>query len=215
MAGAKKRTKAEKEKRAELYNELTSRQMMSSSKVNSEVIKNLQQNTNFGKNELGEDIEMDIKVLTEVMETVADQVKVGKLSNLEEMLVCQTYSLQHMFMTMASKVSGTTNPDHIDLFARFALKAQNQCRTTIATLSEMKNPKRATFIKQLNQANQMQVNNDDSDSENLKKNTNPANELLEQTDGERLDTRATSEAISNDEAIATVEEINRSKDGSR
>jgi len=214
MARAKKRTKAEKEERAKLYNQITSGDMMSSSRVNGNIIKSLHQKTDFGENDLGEDIEMDLKTLTEVMQKVSDKVKDGDLSNLEGMLVSQTYSLQHMFMTMASKVSSTTNPDHIDLFARFALKAQNQCRTTIATLSEMKNPKRATFIKQLNQANQMQVNNDDSDSEILKKNTNPANELLEQTDGERLDTRTAGETIGNDEAIATVEEINRPKDGS-
>ncbi len=185
MARAKKRTKAEKEERAKLYNQITSGDMMSPSRVNGNIIKSLHQKTDFGENDLGEDIEMDLKTLTEVMQKVSDKVKGGDLSNLEGMLVSQTYSLQHMFMTMASKVSSTTNPDHIDLFARFALKAQNQCRTTIATLSEI-----------------------------LKKNTNPANELLEQTDGERLDTRTAGETIGNDEAIATVEEINRPKDGS-
>lgn len=209
MAATKKRTKAEKEKRAKLYNEITSKDMMSSPTVIGNVIKSLHQNTNFGKNELGDDIDMDFKALTEVIETVSDQVKEGNLANMEEMLVSQTYALQHMFMNMASKISSTSNPDHIDLFSRFALKAQNQCRTTIATLAEMKNPKRATFIKQLNQANQMQVNNDDSESKNLKKNSNPANELLEQQHGERLDTRTTSETISNDEAIETMEEVNR------
>ena len=74
----------------------------------------------------------------------------------------------------------------------------------------MKNPKRATFVKQLNQANQMQVNNEGGTKPEIqKKNTNPANELLEKTNGERLDTRTTGETIGNDDAIKTVAEINR------
>ena len=206
MATTKKRTKTEKEKEAKLLNELAGEMMMSSSTANGNVIQSLHQNTNVGENDFGEDIKMDLESLTDVMETMSGQVKNGNLSNLEEMLVCQTHSLQHMFMTMASKISGTTNPDHIDLFARFALKAQNQCRSTIATLSEMKNPKRATFIKQQNNAVNQQINQD-KNSKNLDK---PANELLEQTHGKRLDIRKTQETIGANQDLETVGESNRS-----
>lgn len=209
MATTKKRTKAEKEERAKLMSEIVTKQMLLSPKINSSLIGNLHKNTNFGENDFGESIELDVKTATETMKKVSDKVKNGDLSSLEEMLTCQAYSLQTLFMTMLSKVSGTTNADHIELLSKIALKSQNQCRTTIATLSEMKNPKRATFIKQLNQANQMQVNNDDSEAKNLKKNTNPANELLEKTHGERLDTRTTSETISNDDEIKAMGDINR------
>jgi len=209
MATTKKRTKAEKEERAKLMNELVAMEMLLSPTVNGNLIGNLHKNTNFGENDFGEDIELDVKIAKEAMLKVSDKVKKGDLSNLEEMLTCQAYSLQTFFMTMLSKASGTTNADHIELLSKIALKSQNQCRTTIATLSEMKNPKRATFIKQLNQANQMQVNNDDSEAKNLKKNTNPANELLEKTHGERLDTRTTSETIGDDDAVKTIAEINR------
>ena len=208
MATTKKRTKAEKEKRAKLLNEVATKHMMSSSAINGISIINYYQKTDFGKNDFGEKVKMDINTLTKVMEEVADQVKIGNLSNLEEMLVCQTYSLQHMFMTMAAKASGTTNPDHIELLSKFSLKAQNQCRTTIATLSEMKNPKRATFIKQQNNAVNQQINQG-KNSENL---TKPANELLEKTHGERLDTRETEEAIRTNQELETVGEVHRSKD---
>ena len=205
MATRKKRT-----------NESASKSMMSSSTVNSNVIQSVHQQTDFGENDLGEAIKLDLKSLTDAMATVSGQVKAGNLSSLEDMLVCQTYSLQHLFMTMAIKINGTTNADHIELLSKLALKAQNQCRTTIATLSEMKNPKRAMFVKQLNQANQMQVNNSkDSDSEIQKKTSNPANELLEQTDGERLDTRTTGETIGDDDAVKAVAEITRAYDRSR
>ncbi len=205
---AKKRTKTVHKENDKLLNERAGKLMMDSSTVNANVIQNLHQNTNFGENDFSEDIKMDFKVLTEVMETVSDQVKVGNLSNLEEMLVCQSYSLQNLFLTMASKINGTTNPDYIDLFARFALKAQNQCRSTIATLSEMKNPKRATFIKQQNNAMNQQINQD-KNSKNLDK---PANELLEKTNGERLDTGTKKETIGANQNLETVGEINRSQD---
>ena len=205
MASTKKKmTKAEKEERAKLYGVITSKGMMSSSKVNSEAITSLHQNTRFGENDFGEDIKMDIESLADVMEAVSDRVKEGDLSDLEEMLVCQTYSLQHIFMTMALKINSTTVVDHIDLFSRYALKAQNQCRSTIATLSEMKNPKRATFIKQQNNAVNQQINQDEN-SKNLDK---PANELLEKTDGERLDTRETQETIGANQDLEAVGKSN-------
>ena len=210
MAIKKHKTKAEKEERAKLMNELAAMEMLLSPTVNGNLIGNLHKNTNFGENDFGEAIELDVKATREAMEKVSNKVKNGDLSSLEEMLTCQAYSLQTLFMTMASKVSDTTNADHIELLSKVALKAQNQCRTTVATLSEMKNPKRATFVKQLNQANQMQVNNDGNTIEkNLEKNTKPANELLEKTHGERLDSRTAGETVSNDDEIETMAKINR------
>ncbi len=210
---AKKKTAAEKKDRAHKLNKYTALMMMSSPDINGDIIKALHQNTNFGENDLGEDIKMDFKTIIDCMERASKKVKNGDLSNLEEMLTCQTYALQNFFMTMASKAIGTTNADHIELLSRLALKAQNQCRTTIATLSEMKNPKRATFVKQLNQANQMQVNNGtEVDSENLKKNSIPATEQLEHQHGERLDTREMQEAIGAHQVLETVGEVDRSKD---
>ena len=205
---SEKITKVEKEECAKLLNELTSKMMIQPTLVNAGVIKSQHENVNFGENDSGEAIKMDLDVVTEVMENSVEQVKKGDLSSLEEMLICQAYSLQALFMTMVSKASTTTNVEDIELLSKLALKAQNQCRSTIATLSEMKNPKRAMYVKQLNQANQMQVNNDDSEPKNLKKNINPANELLEKTDGERLDTRKTEKTIGDDDAIAAVAEIN-------
>ncbi len=210
MAATKKKTRAEKEENAKLMNQIAGKKMLQSSTVNCNVINSLHQNTGFGENDFGEAIKLDIATTREIMEAVSKEVNNGNLSSLEEMLTCQAYSLQTLFMTMASKVSGTANAEHIELLSKLALKAQNQCRTTVATISEMKNPKRAMFVKQLNQANQMQVNNaSDAKPEIQKKNTKPANELLEQTHGERLDTRTTSETIGNDDAIKTVAEINR------
>lgn len=103
MATTKGKTKAEKEKRSKLYNQITAQQMMMSSQINGNVIQAIHENTNFGENDLGEDIKMDFKSLTEIMETVSEQVKDGNLSKLEEMLVCQSYSLQNMLCLWQQK----------------------------------------------------------------------------------------------------------------
>ncbi len=42
---------------------------------------------------------------------------------------------------------------------RLALKAQNQTRTTLQTLAELKAPKQIAFVRQANIGNQVQVNN--------------------------------------------------------
>ena len=201
----KKRTKTEKEERAKALNGVAALAMMIPSKVNAALVGDIHQKTNFGTNDFGEDIKLDIKSAAETMETIADNVKSGDLSALEKMLACQAYSLQTIFTMMASKASNTTNPDHIELLSKIALKAQNQCRTTVATLSEMKSPKRATFIKQQNNAVNQQINQ----GKNSKKSDKPANELLEKTDGKRLDTRTTGETIGTNQDLETVGEVNR------
>ena len=197
---AKKRTKAEKEEHAQTLNEAAALTVMIPSEINANLIGGIHQKTNFGTNDFDEDIKLDIKSAAEVMEEIADKVKTGDLSALEKMLTCQAYSLQTFFTAMASKACNTTNADHIELLSKIALKAQNQCRSTIATLSEMKNPKRATFIKQQNNAVNQQINQDEN-SKNLDK---PANELLEQTNGERLDTREKKETIGANQDLETV-----------
>lgn len=120
-----KKTKVEKENRAELLNEYVALKMQESSTVNANLVEDLHQTTNFGKNELSEDIKLDVKSATEIMETISGNVKKGNLTNLEKMLTCQAYSLQTLFTTMASKASDTTNADHIELLSKVALKAQN------------------------------------------------------------------------------------------
>jgi hypothetical protein len=53
--------------------------------------------------------------------------------------------------------------DHLDAserFMRLALKAQSQCRSTIESLAEIKNPSSVAFVKQANIAKgHQQVNN--------------------------------------------------------
>jgi ribosomal protein L16 Arg81 hydroxylase len=188
-----------------IANEKMGRFLIDSEGLNANAIMALHVASNFGADGSAKP---DIGALRTALEKSTAKVKEGDLSDLETMLVGQTHALHNMFMLMLSKIGRTNNIEHLEAYARIALKAQNQSRTTVSTLNDLKNPQRATFIKQLNQANQMQVNN----SENF---LNTKNELLDVQNGERLDSGATSKTSSLDSNMATVEKIDGRKNNGR
>ena len=139
---------------------------------------------------------------------------------LELMLIAQTHTLQNIFTRMTAIAMGNaSNLGMLTGIFSVALKAQNQCRSTILAISEIKSPKRATFIKQ--QTNQslghMQVNNDEQPKQaDFPKNSEKqANKLLEQQHGERLGFGTAQETIGTDKELAAVAKINRGKDSRR
>jgi len=102
---------------------------------------------------------------------------------------------------------------------RLALKAQSQCRATLETLAEIKNPKNVAFVRQANIAQGHQQVNNGPTTENAapraRETEKTQNELLEANDGERLDTGTTGTAIPNDQTMETVGEIDRTNVSSR
>ncbi len=92
----------------------------------------------------------------------------GDLTEVERILYAQSVSLQTAFNRFMS-LSGLhqDNLERCDRFANLALRAQEQCRKTLATLIDIKNPKKPTqFIKNYvdKQLNQLRV--DDRDTVN-------------------------------------------------
>jgi hypothetical protein len=85
------------------------------------------------------------------------QVRAGDITAVESMLYSQAMTLQSAFNQWIVSASCQQRPEEAERFAHLALRAQDQCRKTLATLTEIKNPKRSTtFIKnyvdkQLNQ----------------------------------------------------------------
>jgi len=142
------------------------------------------------------------------------EVQEGDLSRIERYLYAQAIALDAMFDRMLAQIMGSDFTPQIQLFGTLALKAQAQCRVTLATLAQIKNPDQTTFIKQLiqqqNNAINQQVNNT-SIPENLKKNEKIANELLSEAKHETLEFRRAQETISINPAVETMEAINRSK----
>ena len=88
-----------------------------------------------------------------------DRVHRGDLRDGEALLTAQSVTLNALFVHLANLAARAEYVDNFDRYLRLGLKAQAQCRATIETLSEMKNPP-TLFAQQANVAHgPQQVNN--------------------------------------------------------
>lgn len=125
----------------------------------------------------------------------------------------QATALQSLFARLTENAFSASQLPQFDAFMRLALRAQNQCRATLETLSAIKNPP-VVIAKQANIAHgHQQVNNNTAipaSKAHARENQIRPNELLmEEQYGAAVDTRATGPAISNDSEMATMGKINR------
>jgi hypothetical protein len=125
-----------------------------------------------------------LQATKELLETIFDEIKHGKLDVLEEMLFSQAFALNMAFSSLAARANRQNDVSTMQMLMNLCLKAQNQSRATLEALVQLKKPSNTTFVKQANIANNQQVNNGTF----IEKNINPQNELLESIN-ERLDSR--------------------------
>ncbi len=153
-----------------------------------------------------------VVVLREQVELALD----GNLNRGEAMLVCQAHTLDAIFNKLTVRALNAEHIHQLDTDLKLALRAQSQARATWQAVAAIQNPPIAGYIGQANIAHgPQQVNNGFQEAvEEVEDeiNSNLQNKLLEETDGERLDTRATSEAGQTDSAMATVESLDRARD---
>ncbi len=107
-----------------------------------------------------------------------------------------------------------------ETYLKLALRAQSQCRATLETLSNIKNPPLAGYVKQANIVHgpQQVVNHASPGSggaASAHENVIPQNKLLEKDDGQRLDAGTAQAAIRADSAMETVGAIDRTANGHR
>ncbi|WP_273454941.1 hypothetical protein [Nevskia ramosa] len=169
----------------------------------------------FGKNVLGE---LGIAELYDSLKDKGDTLRSGNLIAVELMLFNQAQALQGIFTSLARRAALNAGEylNATDTYLRLALKAQAQCRATLETLAEIKNPQPTAFIRQQNIAANQQVNNgtappaaspganarvraEDSD--------NPANKLSAVTyeQGQQLDFPTSTAASGSHPAMATLD----------
>ena len=98
---------------------------------------------------MGKDV--DITELMTDMQGKFKQVNDGDLSTMEGMLVGQALALQTIFTSLAQRAALNAGEymDAADKYLRLALKAQSQCRATLETLANIKNPP-IVYAKQAN-----------------------------------------------------------------
>jgi hypothetical protein len=158
--------------------------------------------------------EVDLSELITDLQTKVETIQDGNMKPVEAMLYGQAMALQTIFTNLArrSAMNAGEYIDAADKYMRLALKAQSQCRATLETLAEIKNP--MPYIKQANIANgPQQVNNGKSeqyaqapapagDSQTLQ------NKLLEHQHGDTLEFGTTGQTVGADthlEAVGTVQ----------
>lgn len=150
----------------------------------------------------------------DVMIGMVSKVNSGDLNALEATLTAQSVALDSIFNEMARRAALNMG-EHLgatETYLRLAFKAQAQCRSTLQTLAEIKNPRPVAFVK-AQQANisqgHQQVNNGVATAHARGESPNHANELLEAENGKRMDTGAPGQACGADPTMATVEAVDR------
>ena len=111
-------------------------------------------------------------------------------------------------------------PKAAETYLRLALKAQSQCRTTLESLAEIRNPRPVAFVKQANIAHgHQQVNNGDAayqaeyDPARAEVENGQSKLLEENANVTRLDTRASGKTGSGDTPLEALGAVNRSRLG--
>jgi hypothetical protein len=108
---------------------------------------------------------VDLTESVALMQAKTEQVRSGDLSVPEAILTAQAVALDVIFTEMARRAALNMG-EHLqatDTYMRLAMRAQGQCRATLQTLGELKNPRQVAFVKQANIANgHQQVNNSDT-----------------------------------------------------
>ena len=141
----------------------------------------------------------------------AERIHGGDLNRMESILISQAHTLDAIFNNLAHRAAlcMAGNLDTTDTYLRLALKAQSQCRTTLETLTAIKNPP-IIYAKQANfAAGPQQVNN--GAPAQAGKNKKSPNELLEQKPYEWLDSGEKGAAGSANSEVEAMEPIKRAE----
>jgi hypothetical protein len=157
--------------------------------------------------------ELSVHGIRTALVTEIDEVAKGNMARPEAMLLCQAHTLDFLFGELAQKANNQQHMPNYEGFMRMALKAQNQCRMTLETLANIKNPP-VVFAKQANISQGHQQINSGVPASRAEENQNLQNKILEHTHGERLDNREKSEAIPVNSGLEALEEEQGAKIGS-
>lgn len=172
--------------------------------------------------------EVGITQAVKALRTTLENVHSGNLQSSETLLYSQAVALNAMFAEMACR-SALNMGSHLqaaETYMRLALKAQSQCRNTLETLANIKNPP-VVFAKQANISNgPQQVNNGAATSFETStrtrarahgKNETEPTKLLEgaQHGGTDLDTGATGTAARSHQTLEAVGAFHRAENHGR
>lgn len=161
--------------------------------------------------QLGYVPDLTLNALTEELATQCAEVSNGNLAAPEAMLMSQAQTCDAVFQHLTQQAyDNMNNIDIAERWFRLAFKAQSNSRASIETLGYLKNPT-TVFAKQANMTTgPQQVNN--NGGSRLRETEIVQNEVLENTDGKRLESSTSSRAGRGDSELATVAKFNRATD---
>lgn len=153
-------------------------------------------NALFGKDNL------DIHALDKALKESTEAIHHGDMKAVEAMLYGQAVALQTMFTNLSMRADCQQGRlDNIEALLKLAFRAQNQCRMTLETLANVKNPP-VVYARQANiTSGPQQVNNGLTHA--TEKNI-VQNELLEDSHVKRLDGRTQGQTSRLDTHMETV-----------
>lgn len=140
--------------------------------------------------------DLDLVALLDKIEAQIEAVRNGDMTEVEAMLFGQALTLQATFTALSRRAAANVglNVNVTDIYLKLALRAQGQCRATLETLAEIKNPRSVAFIKQGNFAQNQQINHGSAtEPRTHEKNSVAPNELLTDerlNNGKSMDTGA-------------------------
>ena len=147
--------------------------------------------------DLHKGVNLSLPDMMSEVKTYSQKAQDNNLTSIENMLLGQMQLLHTIFTKAAINWGRAETMTQYQGYGNIALKAQNLCRMTAATLADMKNPNRTTFIK--NTAVNQQVNFTPENS------AKTSNELLSEAQDATMDTRGTQATSGTDKDMATVE----------
>lgn len=155
----------------------------------------------YGSQLFGKD-NIDINHMEEAVRESTEAIHHGDMKAVEAMLYSQAVALQTMFTNLARRADCQQGRlDNIETLLKLAFRAQNQCRMTLETLSNVKNPP-VVYARQANiTSGPQQVNNGLT---HATEKTITQNELLEDSHVKRLDGRTQGQTSRLDTHMETV-----------
>ena len=175
------------------------------------VITNAYALQSFSKKSIGE---RSLDSIVAAMAESNKRVNANDLRDVEATLMSQAILLNTMFGEITRRTANRFNGETFQLevvesYFKMAMKAQNQCRMTLETLANIKNPP-LVYAKQANIANGLQqVNNGVTTHAPAMENKNSPSKVLEQSREQRMDKGTQSQASQSDSGLEAVAKINR------
>ena len=152
--------------------------------------------------------ELDVPGLLATLRDQASAVKQGDLSRAEAMLINQADALQSLFVGLTERALCQEYLVHAESFMRLALKAQSQCRATLETLANVKNPP-VVYARQANVTTGPQQINNGVDPARTRENQSVPNQLSGVASELCTDKRASCGPVAPDSPLEAVGAVYR------